>query len=323
MEDAESDSSGASRCLLLELNHDLLGVLFDGLADPLQPAAVAIAVALSSTCKGLWTLLRSALEVLVQQHKKVLELCRKLGTPAWSCELLRKEHPVLILTGIPNCFTADDMAALGLVLRRQSRLVKLDLHGVGDAGVQSLCESLGDATLPNLRRLRIHGEFHGANVMGPTSAEALAITLPRLVLAKLEELDLKCNPFRDHGICALAGPLRKLPRLKKLNLICTGMGNDGVAALFGGLGKEDFKALEHFNVGAQDLSDESQLPLNRNRISHAGVDAILAAIDGDALPRLEAVVLRVGLAVDGGEDASSIRLRAAITRAKARRARAN
>jgi len=42
------------------LSHDELGVIFDGLADPLQPG---VAVALSSTCLGLRTPLRAALEV--------------------------------------------------------------------------------------------------------------------------------------------------------------------------------------------------------------------------------------------------------------------
>ena len=43
------------------LSHDELGVIVDGLADPLQPI---VAVALSSTCLGLRTPLRAALEEL-------------------------------------------------------------------------------------------------------------------------------------------------------------------------------------------------------------------------------------------------------------------
>ena len=34
---AASSSDDASRCLLLALSHDELGVIVDGLADPLQP----------------------------------------------------------------------------------------------------------------------------------------------------------------------------------------------------------------------------------------------------------------------------------------------
>ena len=60
-------SDDASRCLLLALSHDELGVIVDGLADPLQPA---VAVALSSTCLGLRTPLRAALEVLKDRHAR-------------------------------------------------------------------------------------------------------------------------------------------------------------------------------------------------------------------------------------------------------------
>ena len=48
------------------LSHDELGVIFDGLADPLQPV---VAVALSSTCRGLRTPLRAALEVLKERRQ--------------------------------------------------------------------------------------------------------------------------------------------------------------------------------------------------------------------------------------------------------------
>ena len=61
---------------LLGLSHDELSVLFDGLADPLQPV---VAVALSSTCLGLRTPLQAALEVLKQQHESAAALCLKVG----------------------------------------------------------------------------------------------------------------------------------------------------------------------------------------------------------------------------------------------------
>ena len=57
------------------LSHDELGVVFDGLADPLQPV---VAVALSSTCLGLRTPLRAALEVLKEQNESAAALCRKV-----------------------------------------------------------------------------------------------------------------------------------------------------------------------------------------------------------------------------------------------------
>ena len=66
----------ASRCLLLALSHDELGVIFDGLADPLQPV---VAFALSSTCLGLRTPLLTALEALWQRHARAKALGWKAG----------------------------------------------------------------------------------------------------------------------------------------------------------------------------------------------------------------------------------------------------
>ena len=65
------------------LSHDELGVIVDGLADPLQPV---VAVALSSTCLGLRTPLQAALEVLKERHARAVALCRKVKT---SCVELR------------------------------------------------------------------------------------------------------------------------------------------------------------------------------------------------------------------------------------------
>ena len=59
------------------LSHDALGVIVDGLADPLRPV---VAVALSSTCLGLRKPLQAALEVLKGRHERAAALCRKVGT---------------------------------------------------------------------------------------------------------------------------------------------------------------------------------------------------------------------------------------------------
>ena len=71
---ASGSSDDASRCLLLALSHDELGVIVDGLADPLQPV---VAVALSSTCLGLRTPLQAALEVLKERHARAVALCSR------------------------------------------------------------------------------------------------------------------------------------------------------------------------------------------------------------------------------------------------------
>jgi len=80
--DAEAAATGP----LGALSHDELGVIFDGLADPLQPV---VAVALSSTCLGLRTPLLAALELLQQRHEKADALCRK-RCRGYTCKKLSK-----------------------------------------------------------------------------------------------------------------------------------------------------------------------------------------------------------------------------------------
>ena len=128
------------------LSHDELGMIFDGLADPLDPA---VAVALSSACLGLRTPLRVAREVLKERHARVLALCRNVGT---TCAALRDTD--VLLNGYCMDLSADDMATLGMILRTRGlqRLVKLDLafNGFGDAGMLALCEGLGPGAAPLL-----------------------------------------------------------------------------------------------------------------------------------------------------------------------------
>merc|ERR1740124_1857907 len=102
------------------LSHDELGVVFDGLADPIQPI---VAVALSSTCVGLRTPLRAALEVLKKQHESAAALCRKVGM-RWS-DL--REAKTLVWRH--KCLTAADLATLGMLLPKCSSLTHLELHG--------------------------------------------------------------------------------------------------------------------------------------------------------------------------------------------------
>ena len=101
---ASSSSDDDSRCLLLALSHDELGVIVDGLADPLQPV---VAVALSSTCLGLRTPLQAALQVLKGRHERAAALCRKVGT---SCVGMRDAEE---LNWSWKGLTADDVATLG------------------------------------------------------------------------------------------------------------------------------------------------------------------------------------------------------------------
>ena len=248
---------------MLALSHDELGVIVDGFADPLQPV---VAVALSSTCKGLRTPLRAALEVLKKRHARAAALCRKVGTS------FTKLRNAAKLYWLRKGLTADDMATLAMILQTNGlpRMREIDLpnNNLGDAGVQALCEGLGhQASL--LKPVRL-GLFN-TNI-GDAGAQALCEYLGHHG-ALLLELDLSYNHIRSQGAAALAAPLRKHPALKKLFLTACEIGDEGVASLFANLGKDDFKALE-------------RLWLKANQITDAGMATLVAALDAGRLPRL-------------------------------------
>ena len=260
---AASSSDDASRCLLLALSHDELGVIVDGLADPLKPV---VAVALSSTCLGLRTPLGAALEVLKVRHQWAVVLCHKVGYN--SCAQVRGAEG---LHGI-GCLVADDMATLGMILCTNGlpclQRLYLRSNGFGDAGVQALCEGLSRGAAPSLRILALSD-----NKFGPAGAEALAAALGRGAMPKLENLLLYHNPIGNRGVAALAAPLRKLPVLDRLFLSQCEIGDEGVASLVDNLGKDDFKKLEDLYLGS-------------NKITDAGVAKLLAALDAGGLPKL-------------------------------------
>ena len=160
------------------LSHDELGVIFDGLADPLEPV---VAVALSSTCLGLRTPLRAALAVLKERHARVIVLCREVEM---SCAELRDAQR---LDWTSKYLATGDMATLGMILRTTGlprlRELRLQLNGLSDAGMQVLCEGLSRSSAPALRILAL-----GFNQFGPVGAEALAAALRWGAMAKLEEL---------------------------------------------------------------------------------------------------------------------------------------
>ena len=130
------------------LSHDELGVIFDGLADPLQPV---VAVALSSTCLGLRTPLLAALEVLKERHARAVALCRKVEM---RCAALRDAGE---LVWISKGLTADDMATLGMVLRTRGlpRLEGLAItcNKIGDAGVTALANACASGSLASISKL--------------------------------------------------------------------------------------------------------------------------------------------------------------------------
>jgi len=251
------------------LSHDELGVIFDGLADPLQPV---VAVAFSSTCKGLQTPLRAALEVLKERHERAVALCRKLET---SCAEMRDTEE---LAWNNKGLTTDDMATLVMILRTNGlpRLVALYLENnrFGDGGLLSLCEGLARGGAPSLRTLGLM-----LNKLGPVGADALAAALRRGAIPHLDSLQFEFNPVGNQGVAALAPALRKLPALAELYLTGCEIDAEGVTSLFANLGKDDFKKLKI-------------LDLRGNKVSDKGCEMIASLINGGKLPSLIDVLLQ-------------------------------
>ena len=311
------------------LSHDELGVIFDGLADPLQPV---VAVALSSTCLGLRTPLAAALEVLQERHARVVALFRKAlvrqsqygeflppVTPMTCAEIGRAPlmvwaNEVSFISGevqVPRPLTEHaEMATLGMLLHKYlpnvTRLVLIGNLAVDDAGMQALCEGLGRGDAPSLRELNLCGSS-----FGPAGAEALASALSRGAMPNLEKMFLPwVQNLGDQGVAALATPLRKLPGLKSLFMNSCGIGDAGVASLLNNLGKDDFKALEELGLGM-------------NPVTLRSCAVLVAALDSDALPRAAfipaAFMSTPGMQFCFDDEAAHAALVAALARAQERR----
>ena len=251
------------------LSHDELGVVFDGLADPLQPV---VAVALSSTCLGLRTPLRAALEVLNDQHEKAKALCRKVEM---TCSELRGAKKLsLDNEDLPTLITTNDAAILGMILRSglpNLRDLYLNYNTFGDAGMKALFEGLGRGAAPSLIILGLID-----NQFGPAGAEALAAALRRGAMPKLEGLGVATNPLGNRGVATLAAELRKRPAINGLNFENCNIGDDGVASLVANLGKKEFKAL-------------TEIWLDSNEITDKGCAMLISALNGGAVPKLQMV----------------------------------
>ena len=313
-------------CRLLELNHDALGVIVDGLANPLQPV---VAVAFSSTCKGLRTPLRAALEVLRQQHFSAKSLCFRMNIwPDAKKRLLRVQRGCVSTKGLRETerltlsagddLTWYDMEELGVLLTRWlPSLLELAFKnyehswadGV-DADLSMMCggmqvpygrllQGLGCGAALSLRVLDL-----GKSNLQPKGAESLAAALRRGAMPKLETLLLNDNPkLKAKGVSALAASLRKLPALKKLSLFHCKIGDEGVASLVHGLGKDDFKALK-------------ELHLSGNLLTGASCGQLTAMLDSGLFPRLETLELYRNLSMPRGDE---LTVHAALKRAKLKR----
>ena len=273
-------------CHLLIVSHDELGVIFDGLVDPLHPA---VAVDLSSTAKGLRTPLTVALQTLKQQHETVRALCNKMHTSfetvrrgdtiSWERRGASLRTPADMLDIRPDFpregaryrLSADEMATLGLMIRTNGlprlRWLWLFSNGFGDTGLHELCEGLVCGA-PSLQQLGL-----GGNQISPAGAATLATAFGKGACRRLVSLNLGFNNLGKQGMTTLTAPLRKLPLLHALNLNGNEIGDEGVAALLAELGKDDFKKLR-------------ELRLDDNELTNETIDTLTCVLDSGALPNM-------------------------------------
>ena len=258
---------------LSKLSADQHRSIFTLLCNGLEPR---VAVDLSSVSHELREPTQALLQHLRAHHEVVAALCRKMGT---SCKELREG---MRLECRNKGLSAADLTLLGL-LGSELPALKLTLSNIstGPDGVQRLAEGLGAGALPAVNWLTLQS-MH----VGDAGASALAAALGRGALPRLKILHLIKVAIGDAGLVALAPALRRLPALEKLMFMFNPFGDEGIAALVpppppagalpppaGGLLELDF------------------LYLNNTQITDAGCAALVAALDGGALPAIHTINL--------------------------------
>ena len=280
----------ASSCPLLELSHDMLGVVAHELCDPLRPLLV---VNLGSTAKGLRVPMLAELAELRQQRQEAETFLSTLWT-------LRAMQPTgatnLAELGAANGLyynwlphspmgpTPAHWKTLGTLISCKSLPLLVNLfvdHVDLSEGVALLAAGLCRGGLPSLDRLALDY----ANI-GDQGACALAPALTKRALPSLRSLDLCGNQIGDAGLAALAPGLRQLPSLLRINLHENQIGDQGLISL---LDEPTTNALPSFQT-------LRFLELGSNQISDEGCAALTIALRCGALPELNRLDLEDNLA---------------------------
>ena len=263
---APAPPAAMTLCLL---GDDALGVILEGLCNPLEPID---AVGFGSVSHRLRALTQALRDQLRADHEVASALCRKVGLR--SCEELREARVVsLYKTGL----TTADLKLLFTLGSALPALEKSILHESSEEacpeGVQRLVAGLGAGALPAVVDLSL-----GMHV-GDAGALALAAALGRGALPRLEALTLCYNAIGDAGLVALAPALRRLPALEELCLEGNPFGDEGLATL----------VTPPQPAGA--LTKLKELSLSHTQVSDAGCAALASALDSGAMPALWGVYL--------------------------------
>ena len=183
------------------------------------------------------------------------------------------------------------------------KLVLSDHWGAADPdGVQRLAEGLGAGAMPAVTVLALYGMY-----VGDAGASALAAALGQGALPRLKHLSLMNAAIGDAGLVALAPALRRLPVLEMIDLDYSTFGDEGLAALVAPPPPPAGALSPPTGV----LTKLKGLNLCNTQITDAGCAALVAALNGGALPALKGISLL-------GTPASGAAIKAATAALQAR-----
>ena len=261
---------------LCVLDNDALGVILEGLRNPLEPGD---AVGLGSVSHRLRALTKALRDQLRADHEVAATLCRKVGMR--SCKELREAR---VVSWHNAGLTTADLTLLLTLAPVLPALEKLSLHGSSEEadpeGTQQLVAGL--STLACIHMFALSLGMH----VGDAGALALAAALGRGALPQLRLLSLTRAGIGDAGLVALAPALQYLPALEGLYLQGNPFGDEGLAALVA-LPQPAGALLLPTGV----LTRLKVLYLNNTQVSDAGCAAFASALDSGAMPALWGVYL--------------------------------
>ena len=305
---APVSTADASSCPLLELSHDMLGIVAHELCDPLRPLLV---VNLSSTAKGLRVPMLAELAELRQQRQEAetflatLLTLRAMRSPYNAAKNLAElgaaeglyYHDSSLIVVVPyrgSTPTPAHWRTLGTLISCKSLPLLVNLfvdHIDLSEGVALLAAGLCRGGLPSLDRLALDCAH-----LGDQGACTLAPALTKRALPSLQSLDLCGNQIGDAGLAALAPGLRQLPSLQCINLYENQIGDQGLISLLGG-DQGLISLLDEPTTNAlPSLQTLRLLELGSNQISDEGCAALTFALRSGALPELNNLDLKDNLA---------------------------
>ena len=264
---------------------DVLGIVFEGVCNPLEPC---VAVNFSSASSGLRALTQARRQALKGEHEAAAALCRKVGVH--SCKQLREASVARWPRKGLTATDLDTFGTLGAVLPLLQELALFRNVAAPD-GVQRLAAGLGVGGLPAIKILNL-----SRMQMGDAGASAIGAAIGRGALPRLEALGLGENGIGDAGLVALAPALRRLTALATLTLFDNPFGDEGVAAL-----------VRAPPTGVY-WATLNMVNLENTLITDAGCATLTSALHAGAMPALRQLILEIGwnLAVTPGAGTGAI-----------------